>query len=145
MSRHELPDQRVTLITLGCRDLDRSKRFYRDWGWRPHIEREAIAIYRLHGAALALHGLRELADAMDRPPAELGTGAITLAQNFLDERGVDMSWQRATVAGARAIKIPQATSWGGYSGYLADPDGHVWELAHNPFWPLGTDGSLELP
>ena len=146
MSRHHaLPEQRVTLITLGVRDLTRSRSFYRALGWEPAQEQEGVSFYQLHGAALALFGLADLADDMDRPVGELGTGAVTLAQNFGAEEDVDAAWHRAMAAGARAIKVPQATAWGGYSGYFADPDGHVWELAMNPFWPLAPDGSLTLP
>ena len=146
MTRHHLlPEQRVTLITLGVNDLDRAKAFYRALGWHPAREQEGVAFYQMHGSALALFGLRDLADDMDRPVEGLGTGAVTLAQNFGAEEDVDAAWHRAIEAGAKAIKMPQATSWGGYSGYFADPDGHVWELAMNPFWPLGPDGSLTLP
>lgn len=94
---------------------------------------------------LALFGLDDLADDMDRPVGELGTGAMTLAQNFETEEDVDAAFHRAVQAGAKALKVPQATSWGGYSGYYADPDGHVWEVAMNPFWPLAQDGRLTLP
>jgi uncharacterized glyoxalase superfamily protein PhnB len=146
MSRHHaLPEQRVTLITLGVRDLDRARVFYRTLGWEPAQEQEGVSFYQMHGAALALFGLEDLADDMDRPVGDLGTGAVTLAQNFAAEEDVDAAWARALQAGARAIKVPQATAWGGYSGYFADPDGHVWELAVNPFWPLAPDGSLTLP
>lgn len=142
---HRLPEQRVTLITLGVRDLDRARAFYHALGWTPAREAEGVAFYQMHGSALALFGLADLADDMDRPAEELRTGAMTLAQNFGAEEDVDEAWHRALQAGARAIKPPQATSWGGYSGYFADPDGHVWELAVNPFWPLAPDGSLTLP
>lgn len=147
MTRHHLlPEQRVTLVTLGVRDLGRSRAFYHALGWSPAREQEGIAFYQMHGGwVVALYGLADLADDMDRDAAELRTGAVTLAQNFGSEEDVDAAWHRAMQAGARAIKAPQATSWGGYSGYYADPDGHVWELAHNPFWPLATDGSLTLP
>ena len=142
---HRLPEQRVTLITLGVRDLQASRAFYRALGWHPAREQEGVSFYQMHGAALALFGLDDLADDMDRPVAELRTGAMTLAQNFATEEDVDEAWHRALQAGARAIKAPQATAWGGYSGYFADPDGHVWELAMNPFWPLAPDGGLTLP
>ena len=142
---HLLPEQRVTLITLGVRDLNRSRAFYRALGWYPAHELERVSFYQMHGAALALFGLDDLADDMDRPMGELKTGAVTLAQNFATEEDVDAAWQCAMQAGAKAIKVPQAAAWGGYSGYYADPDGHAWELAMNPFWPLGPDGSLTLP
>lgn len=145
MSPDILPDQRVTLITLGVRDLDRAKAFYGSLGWRPAREVEGTAFYQLHGQALALFGLDDLAEDQGRPGAGLGTGAATLAQNFRSEEAVDAAFARAESAGAEVLKRPVATSWGGYSGYWADPDGHVWELAFNPFWPLGEDGTLTLP
>jgi uncharacterized protein len=142
---HHHPIQRVTLITLGVADLARSRAFYRALGWHPQSETETISFYQMHGAVLALFGLNDLADDQDRPIAELGRGAMTLAQNFGSEEDVDAAWAMAMKAGAQAIKVPQAVSWGGYSGYFSDPDGHVWELAMNPFWPLAADGSLTLP
>jgi catechol 2,3-dioxygenase-like lactoylglutathione lyase family enzyme len=147
MTRHHLlPEQRVTLVTLGVRDLDRAKTFYRALGWHPAREAEGVAFYQMHGGwALSLYALADLADDLDRPQGELGTGAMTLAQNFGTEEDVDTAYHRAVGAGARAVKAPQATAWGGYAGYFADPDGHLWELAHNPFWPLAEDGGLTLP
>lgn len=143
---HDVPrDQRVTLITLGVRDLDRARAFYGALGWRPAQEAEGVAFYQMQGAALALYGLSDLAHDQDRAVADLGTGAVTLAQNFADEAEVDQAFARALAAGATALKRPEAASWGGYSGTWADPDGHVWEMAFNPFWPLGEDGSLTLP
>lgn len=142
---HILPDQRVTLTTLGVRNLAAARTFYQSLGWRPARESDGMSLYQMHGAALALYGLDDLADDQDRPVGELGTGAMTLAQNFATEADVDAAWHRAILAGARVIKLPQAASWGGYSGYFADPDGHVWELAMNPLWPLADDGSLTLP
>lgn len=145
MSGPPLPIQRVTLITLGVRDLARSRAFYQALGWRPAREMEGVSFFQMPGSALALFGLADLAEDQGRPVGELGTGAVTLAQNFPTEAEVDAAWQRALQAGATAVKVPRAASWGGYSGYFADPDGHVWELAANPFWPLAADGSLTLP
>lgn len=145
MSHNILPVQRVTLITLGCRDLARSRAFYAALGWRPTQEVEGTTFYQMHGAALALFGLGDLAEDQHRTEGDLGTGAVTLAQNFPDEAEVDVAWDTALAAGARALKAPEASSWGGYSGYYADLDGHVWELAFNPFWPLAEDGALTLP
>ncbi len=137
--------QRVTLITLGVADLARARAFYAALGWQPALALEGVAFYQMHGAALALFGLADLAADQTRTRAELGTGAMTLAQNFTSMAEVDAAFALALRAGARAIKPPQATDWGGYSGYYADPDGHVWEVAMNPFWPLAADGSLTLP
>ncbi|NNU79128.1 VOC family protein [Halovulum dunhuangense] len=138
--------QRVSLITLGVRDLARARSFYAALGWRgsPHGTAE-VAFYQMQGSVLALFGLGDLAQDQGRPVKALGTGAAALAQNFETEREVDAAHALALSAGATSLKAPAKTPWGGYSGYYADPDGHVWELACNPFWPLGADGSLTLP
>ena len=141
----DLPIQRVTLITLGVADLDRAAAFYAALGWNPAERADGVAFYQMAGLALALFGRADLAADQGRPDAALGTGAITLAQNFHDRSGVDRAWSLALAAGATPLKPPCAVFWGGYSGYFADPDGHVWELAHNPFWPLSPDGTLTLP
>lgn len=138
--------QRVTLITLGVADLARARGFYAALGWAPHAaSQEGVTFYQMHGAVLALFGRDDLAKDQGRPEALLGTGAMTLAQNFATEAEVDAAFARAVDAGATALKAPQRVFWGGYSGYFADPDGHIWELAMNPFWPLAADGSLTLP
>lgn len=137
--------QRVTLITLGVADLARAKAFYAALGWRPAQQAEGVAFYQLNGLALGLFGLADLAADQGRPAAALGTGAVTLAQNFATEAEVDAAFAAALDAGATGLKPPEKVVWGGYSGYWADPDGHVWEIAMNPFWPLGEDGSLTLP
>lgn len=137
--------QRVTLITLGVADLDRAKAFYGALGWKPAAAPEGVCFYQMLGAVLALFGREDLAEDQNRPAAALGTGAMTLAQNFATEAEVDAAYAQAIAAGAEPLKPPQKVFWGGYSGYFADPDGHVWELAMNPFWPLGADGSLTLP
>ncbi|WP_203657094.1 VOC family protein [Demequina activiva] len=87
----------------------------------------------------------DLAEDLGRPRASLGTGAITLAQNYPSQAEVDERFASALEAGATEIRAPVATEWGGYSGYVADPDGHVWELAVNPFWTLADDGSVTIP
>lgn len=134
--------QRVTLITLGTDDLARSRAFYASLGWEPAMEEEAVVFYRMDGMALGLFGRAALAEDQGRPGAQLGTGAITLAQNFPDRAQVDAAFDRAVAAGATVLKRPEPVFWGGYSGYYADPDGHVWELAHNPYWALDDDGAL---
>lgn len=137
--------QRVTLITLGVADLEKAKRFYGALGWQEARPQEGVVFYQMLGAVLALFGKADLAADQGRPGAALGTGAMTLAQNFATEADVDAAWQVALSAGATPLKKPQKVFWGGYSGYYADPDGHVWEIAMNPFWPLQPDGSLTLP
>ncbi len=137
--------QRVTLITLGVADLARSRAFYEALGWQPATAIEEVVFYQIHGAVLGLFGRKALAADQGRPGTELGTGAMTLAQNFATEAEVDAVWEAAVKAGAEPLKPPEKVFWGGYSGYYADPDGHVWEVAMNPFWPLAEDGSLTLP
>jgi predicted lactoylglutathione lyase len=137
--------QRVSLITLGVGDLSRSRAFYAALGWTPVSSPPEIAFYQMDGMALGLFGLDDLAKDQGRADAALGTGAITLAQNFPDRDGVDQAWKTAIGAGAKPLKTPEQVFWGGYSGYYADPDGHVWELAHNPFWPMDDKGRITLP
>lgn len=137
--------QRVTLITLGVADLEKSKTFYGAMGWQPTSQTDGVTFYQINGLVLGLFGLGPLAHDQGRPDAVLGTGAMTLAQNFATENEVDTAFAAAITAGATALKTPEKVFWGGYSGYYADPDGHVWEVAHNPFWPLNADGSLTLP
>jgi uncharacterized glyoxalase superfamily protein PhnB len=138
--------QRVTLITLGVADLAAARAFYARLGWQEHGEsQEGVAFFQINGAVLGLFGAADLAADQGRLGAALGTGAITLAQNFASEAEVDAAYQAALAAGGKALKAPEKVFWGGYSGYWADPDGHVWEVAMNPFWPLAEDGSLTLP
>jgi uncharacterized protein len=140
-------DQRITLITLGVADLDRAIRFYRDGlGWTPSgaSQEGEVAFFQLNGMVLGLwlrHLLAEDAQVTDGG----GWGGIALAQNQVSREAVDAAVAKALAAGATLLKSPVETDWGGYSGYVADPDGHAWELALNPFWPLSEDGSLTLP
>jgi hypothetical protein len=134
--------QRITLVTLGVADLDRAAAFYGALGWSP-VERAPSAVfYDLGGLRMALFGLTDLAKDQGRAGATLGTGAMTLAQNFPSPAEVDAAYRAALAAGATPMKDPEPVFWGGYSGYYADPDGHVWEVAHNPFWPLDDKGRL---
>lgn len=139
------PVQRLTLITLGVKSLARSRKFYEDLGWAPAEATPAVVFYQMHGMALGLFGLKDLAVDQGRPEVPLGTGGFTLAQNYASAEDVDVAYGAAIDAGADPIKPPSKTYWGGYSGYYGDPDGHVWEIAFNPYWPLAEDGSLSLP
>jgi uncharacterized glyoxalase superfamily protein PhnB len=146
MTTPHLPLQRVTLITLGVADLATARAFYARLGWVESRQSQAsVAFFQMQGAALALFGRDDLAADQGRHGATLGTGAVTLAQNFPTEEAVDAAFAAALAAGGTALKHPEKVFWGGYSGYWSDPDGHVWELACNPFWPLAQDGSLTLP
>ena len=139
-------DQRVSLITLGVADLDRACAYYAALGWRKAEESQPeIAFYQLQGQVLGLFPLTELAKDQGREEARLGLGAMALAHNLSNPEAVDCAYAQALAAGATGVKAPEKVFWGGYSCYVADPDGHVWEYAHNPFFPLAEDGSLTLP
>lgn len=138
--------QRITLITLGVADLVASRAFYARLGWVEHHEsRDTVAFFEMKGAVFGLFPMEELAKDQGRPSATLGVGGATLAQNFATEAEVDAAFALALAAGAIALKAPKKAFWGGYSGYWADLDGHVWEVAMNPFWTLAADGSIALP
>lgn len=141
----DLPMNRVSLITLAVSDLERARSFYAALGWRETAAVDGVAFYQMDGMVMALFGEEPLAADQGRPGAALGTGAVTLAQNYPDTRAVDIAWGRALDAGATALKPPTPTSWGGYSGYFTDPDGHVWEVACNPLWPLDETGRTWIP
>ncbi len=137
--------QRVSLITLGVEDLAAARGFYRRLGWVEGDGAPGVAFFQMQGQVLGLFGRADLAKDQGRAGADLGTGAMTLAQNFGSEAAVDAAYSLALSAGAIAVKPPEKVFWGGYSGYWADLDGHVWEVAMNPFWPLLPDGRLVLP
>ena len=138
--------QRMTLVTLGVADLAAARAFYARLGWVEHGESQpGVAFFQMNGFAFGLFGRADLATDQGRSGAVLGTGAMTLAQNFSTDAEVDAAYAAALAAGGTGLKAPEKVFWGGYSGYWADPDGHVWEVAMNPFWPLNDDGSLTLP
>jgi len=137
--------QRINLVTLGVDDLARSRAFYAALGWTETSWTEGVVFYQMPGMALGLFGKAALAEDQGRAGTTLETGAITLAQNFATSEDVDHAFAQAIAAGATSLKAPEAVFWGGYSGYYADPDGHVWELAHNPFWTVEADGTITIP
>ena len=143
--------QRLTMVTLGVRDLARSRDFYeRGLGWTlgDGVEGQ-VAFYQLGGMLLGLFGLEALAEDAKLALADLKPGAnfggMTLAYNVADKPAVDAMLKEAEAAGATILKPAEEVFWGGYSGYFADPDGHPWEVAYNPFWNLNDDGSVTLP
>ncbi|MDH3262510.1 MAG: VOC family protein, partial [Paracoccaceae bacterium] len=106
--------QRVTMLTLGVADLARARAFYAALGWKEAPQsQEAVAFFQMHGAVLGLFGLQGLAADQGRPGAALGTGAVTLAQNFATEAEVDAAWEAAVAAGATGLKRPEKVFWGG--------------------------------
>ncbi|MFJ6217353.1 VOC family protein [Streptomyces sp. NPDC092296] len=138
---------RISIVTLGVGDLDVSARFYQALGWqRSSASSPEIVWFHTADSALGLFPVDELAaDAGVPSEPESGFRGVTLAVNLEDEAAVDRALQGAVDAGATVVKAPIRTTWGGYSGYFEDPDGHLWELAHNPFFPLTPEGRLDLP
>ena len=137
---------RITLITLGVHDVARARAFYEALGWKASsASQPEITFMQGNGFALALFGRQALAADAGLPDSEPGFSGISLAWNGRQKTEVDEAFSRAVAAGARAVKPPHDTFWGGYSGYVADPDGHLWELAWNPFFPLDERGNLHLP
>ncbi|MCB1507944.1 MAG: VOC family protein [Hyphomicrobiaceae bacterium] len=135
----------VSLITLGVRDLKRAKAFYTALGWQDTAaSQEAVAFLAGHHIVLGLYGRAALAEDAGIADQEGGFSGITLAVNCPDRESVDQLATEAVAAGGRLQKAPQEVFWGGYSGYVADPDGHLWEIAHNPFFPLDGTGKLTL-
>ena len=129
---------KISIITLGVSDLAASLRFYRDglgWTTLDAGDPENIAFLELEGIRLALYRRDRFPDEAPVSFAEpaAGTPTVTLAQNFASPADVDTAMAEAVAAGATLLKQPQQVFWGGYSGYFADPDGYLWELAHNPF------------
>ncbi|MBM9507164.1 VOC family protein [Actinacidiphila acididurans] len=137
-------DQQVNLVTLGVADLDASRRFYSDGlGWTPLLDLAEIVFYQVgKGLALALFPLADLG-ADTGHPATAGT-SFTLAQNLDAPAAVDAAVERARGAGAAVLKEPQRAAFGGYHAYFADPDGHRWEVCHNPGWSVAPDGTVTL-
>ncbi len=143
-------EQRINIITLGISDLEKSRDFYESGlGWKPSPisdNYKDIVFFKLGTLVLSLFPREALAeDAKTTPPAGGGFGGITLAHNARDKDTVDRIMERAAKAGATITKPAQNTSWGGYSGYFADPDGHLWEIAWNPYLPLDENGVLQIP
>ena len=139
--------QRLSIVTLGVQDLARSLRFYRDGlGWQPSsASQEEIAFFQLGGIVLALYPREKLAEDVTVDPAGTGFSGITLAYNTKSRDDVDAVLKLIQQLGERVIKPAQDVFWGGYSGYFADPDGHLWEVAWNPFFNFDAADQVVLP
>ncbi|MET9618343.1 VOC family protein [Kitasatospora indigofera] len=137
---------RISIVTLGVADLDRSAGFYERLGWRRSAKSSPeIVWFRTADSVLGLFPYEELAaDAGVPATGEPSFRGVTLAVNLESPERVDAALKVAVEAGATVVKPPAAASWGGYSGYFEDLDGHLWELAHNPFFPFTETGQLDL-
>jgi catechol 2,3-dioxygenase-like lactoylglutathione lyase family enzyme len=137
-------EQRLSLITLGVADLPRSRRFYEALGWKSGAAPEDdVVFFRAGGTIVALWSRESL--AQDSCVTDSGGwGGITLAHNVRSPEEVDAVLSEARTAGATIARAGAPTFWGGYSGIFVDPDGHPWEVAHNPHWSFADDGSVRL-
>jgi uncharacterized protein len=138
--------QRLTMVTLGVADVARSSAFYEALGWRrSSASEDTITFFSMEGSVLGLFGREALAEDAAVDPDGSGFRGVTLALNCADRDEVDAVHAAWLAAGATPVKPPEAVSWGGYSGYVADPDGHLWEIAHNPYSPNDDEGRMQLP
>lgn len=138
-------EQRMSLVTLGVADLRRARRFYEQGlGWKPGFASDDVVFYETGGPIIALWSRRDLAADAQIEDDESTFGGIALAHNVRSRDDVDAVLAEAAAAGAAIVKSAEDTPWGGYSGYFADPDGHLWEVAFNPAWTIGENGSVRM-
>lgn len=136
-------DQRVSLITLGVADVGESRRFYEALGWSGESPDGEVVFFQAGGMILALWDRDRLAADAGLAPGD-GSAGVALAHNVGSPEAVDAVLAEAAAAGARITRPAATTFWGGYAGVFVDPDGHAWEVAHNPGWTLHEDGSVTL-
>ena len=138
--------QRLNLITLGVDDMNASTAFFEGLGWtRSSASMDELSLFHLGGIVLALHPRKALAEDAKLSPDSSGFSGITLAYNTESEKEVDEVLNAAAQLGATIIKPAEKAHWGGYSGYFRDLNGHVFEVAYNPFWPLDENQIIQLP
>ena len=135
--------QRVSLITLGVKNMAQSAAFYEALGWARVDSPDGVIAFDLIGQTLGLYPLDALAKDLGLPVETLGTGRMTLGYNVAEKAEVSAIITNAEAAGGAVLKPAQDVFWGGHNGYIADPEGHIWEIAHNPFSPLGPNGEFQ--
>ncbi len=139
-------EQRISIVTLGVADLERSRKFYERLGWRAsRASSEGIAFFQTGGMILALYPRAELAKDAGTAAEGQGFPGFSISYNARKRTEVDAGLTEAEAAGAKILKPAQEAFWGGYSGYFADPDGFAWEVAWNPSFPIAEDGAIHLP
>lgn len=137
-------EQRLSLVTLGVRDLAAARRFYEALGWKTDSGPDSdVVFFQAGGMVLGLWGRDQLAEDSGVEDAG-GWGGVTLAYNARSREDVNAVVAEAHAAGATVTREPAETFWGGYSGVFVDPESHPWEVAHNPYWTVGEDGSVTL-
>lgn len=139
-------EQRISLLTIGVTDLARARAFYEAIGWTPTLVRDEVIFFQAGGMIVGLWSQDSIAEDAGIPARTAGDwGGISLAHNVRSEEEVDAILAAAEAAGGRITRPAHHQPWGGYSGYFTDPDGHPWEVAHNPGFPLAPDGTITLP
>jgi len=139
-------EQRLSLITLGVGNLARAVAFYEKLGWlRGMRAAEGVAFFQLGGIVLSLYSREDLAEDAGLAPFGEGFSGVALAHNTRTKDEVDTAMGLFLQAGGTLVRRAQDKVWGGYAGYVADPDGHLWEIAYNPGFPIAEDGSVRLP
>ena len=138
-------EQRLSIITLGVGDLGRSRSFYESLGWKVATEKgtDSIVAFNLQSFVLSLYPRSKFIEEVGREPDPFSTPSFTLAYNVASESEADRMIEEARGAGAEILKEAQKVFWGGYSGYFADPDGYLWEVAFNPYSSPAKDGSFQ--
>jgi len=135
-------DQRISLITLGVRDMERIAAFYEALGWIRVEPQDGVIAFDLIGQTLGLYPIEKLAEDIGMPVDALGRGASTLSYNVRTREEVAPLLASAEAAGGQILRPAGDVFWGGHIGYFADPEGTIWEVAHNPFSPLSPDGAF---
>ena len=140
-------DQRISIVTLGVKDVGASTAFYKRLGWAPSASQSTddISFFQMGGIIFGLYGRDALAREANLDPPAGGFSGTTIAYNGRSKEEVDAVIAKAKAAGATILKDPEEVFWGGYSGYFADPDGYAWEVAWNPFCEIKDDGTIVLP
>ncbi len=139
-------EQRISLITLGVRDLQKSTVFFERLGWHRSVKAaEGVAFFHCGGIVVSLFPLADLAKDAGVAVERSGFGGFAVAYNTRNREDVDSVLAEAAAAGAEIVKPAQDAFWGGYSGYFRDLDGHLWEVAWNPGFPLDEQGAVQLP
>lgn len=134
------------MVTLGVTDLEAATDFYQRLGFQKSSDsQDAVTFMQAGSVVLGLFGREALKEDAKAGTLWTGNGGMTIAMNCANRTDVDAMMATAEAAGARILKPAEKTFWGGYGGYFADPDGHAWEVAHNPFWRLDENGRIELP
>lgn len=135
--------QRVSLITVGVKDLAKAAAFYEALGWARVESQDGVVAFDLIGQTFGLYPLDALAEDLGLSVETLGAGRMTLGYNVVEKADVAPILAKAKAAGGDILKPAQDVFWGGHHGYFADPEGHIWEIAHNPFSPLGPNGEFQ--